>query len=272
MWWFLRPGVDEKLNVYKSFPPIVLATAGLGTSDFLSAGMRVIRQAQGFDTFTEYKLLTTDNLPILCPTIHRNYLDVLNKSTRGFGFMSWKAELTYRVLKEHQGEVLYLWVDAGCEMFPTPIGKFTMKRYLKRLERDGYLYFTLKTPEVVQTKVSLFDYFPSLRKTDTSPQAQTTFFGLYGEIGRTIAQRWFDVVSSDITTVNEQDSYAFDGSVVKHRHDQSVFSLVLKEMGLMPNLKPIKSDKSAIPFVNKLKYLTQPVLACRNRTGKSILE
>ncbi len=234
--------------------------------------MRVIKQAQGFNTFTEYKLLTTENLPTLCPKIQRNYLDVLNQSTRGFGFMSWKAELTYRVLKEHQGEVLYLWVDAGCEMFPTLIGKFTMKRYLRRLERDGYLYFTLKTPEVAHTKVSLFDYFPSLTKTDTSPQAQTTFFGLYGEIGRTIAQRWFDVVSSDIATVNEQDSFAFDGSAVKHRHDQSVFSLVLKEMGLMHNLKPIKSGKSAIPFLNKLKYLTQPVLACRNRTGKSIFE
>ena len=249
---------------------IVLATAGLGTSDFLAAGKRIVRQSQGFKFFTDRKLLTTGNLPSLCPKVNGDYGEFLNSSTRGFGFMSWKAELAHRVLTEHKGNVLYFWVDAGCELFPTLIGRFAMKRYLNLLKRDGYLYFTLDTPEFSYTKVGLFDYFPTLNNRDLTPQAQTTFFGLYGETGSAIAQRWFDVVTCNIRTVDEQDSYAYDGSEVKHRHDQSVFSLVLKEMGLKPNIQPLRSDKSSSPFLNRLKYLTQPVLVCRNRTGKSV--
>jgi hypothetical protein len=256
----------------KFSPEIVLATAGLGNSDFLAAGRRVIRQAQGFGYFSDFRLLTSENLPFLCPTVSQKYADFLNPSTRGFGFMSWKAELAYRSLTQTNGEVLYLWVDAGCEMFPTPIGKSKLRKYLNQLERDGYLYFTLDTPESEYTKVGLFDSFPSLSKHDTSPQAQTTVFGLYGKIGQTIAQRWFDVVTSDIKTVNEEDNYSFNGSAVHHRHDQSVFSLVLKELGLKSNLKPLKSDKSSMQIVNRLKYMTQPILACRNRTGLSVIE
>ncbi len=251
-------------------PEIVLATAGLGTSEFLAAGIRVIEQAKGFRIFNDCKLLTAKNLPILCPTVSRKYKGVLNTSTRGYGFMSWKSEIAYRTLTEYEGNVFYFWVDAGCEMFPTPLGRLKMKRYVRQLEQDGYLFFTLDTPECEYTKASLFDYFPALSKQDRTPQAQTTFFGLYGKTGQNIAERWFDVVTNNIDTVNEQGSYAYDGSEVRHRHDQSVFSLVLKEMGFKPNIQPLRSDKNSSPFLNRLKYLTQPILACRNRTGKSV--
>jgi hypothetical protein len=268
----IQLGVDDLMSKTNSTPAIVIATAGLGTTEFLSAGKRVIRQAQGFRIFTDYILLTTRNLPELCPLVNNKYSDYLNSSTRGFGFMSWKAELANKVLTENSGNVLYLWVDAGCELFPSVIGKFKLKNYLQLLQRDGYLYFTLDTPESAYTKVGLFNYFPSLLKDDTTPQAQTTFFGLYGEIGQTIAQRWLSIVVSNIETVNEQNSYAWDGSRVEHRHDQSVFSLVLKEMGLKANINPLKSNRNSSPILNRLKYLTQPILASRNRTGTSVRE
>ena len=59
---------------------IVLATAGLGTSDFLAAGKRIVRQSQGFKFFTDRKLLTTGNLPSLCPKVNGDYGEFLNSS------------------------------------------------------------------------------------------------------------------------------------------------------------------------------------------------
>lgn len=250
---------------------VILSTAGLGSLDFLEAGKRVIRQAKGFNLFSDFRLLDEGNLASICPSVCSKYSSFLNASTRGYGFMSWKAELAYRILSEYDGEVLYLWVDAGCELFSTPISRYKMRKYLNQLELDGYLYFSLDTPENKHTKEGLFEYFPSLSKSDSSPQAQTTFFGLSGELGMRIAKRWFEVVVSNINTVNEEDCYALDGTAVLHRHDQSVFSLALKELGLRPNIAPIRSDKSKLQMINRVKYLTQPVLACRNRTGKSVV-
>lgn len=262
----------ENPRDHKCPTPVVMATAGLGTKEFLAASIRVISQSIGFGVFTNFTHLTNENIELLCPVVSKKYSSVLNSTTTGFGYMAWKAELAHMVMQRHQGNVLYLWVDAGCEMFATPISKLKFKIYLKKLKRDGFLYFTLDTPESFYTKHSLFSHFPSLNPKDKSPQAQTTFFGLYGEIGRSIAERWFEVVSNDLKTINEEENFSWDGSVVKHRHDQSVFSLVLKELGLKPNIRPLKRDSTGNFFLRKFKYLVEPVLASRNRTGKSLAE
>ena len=95
-------------------------------------------------------------------------------------------------------------------------------------------------------------------------------FGLHGQTGQKIAEEWFRIVSENTNTVNEEDCDTEHGLTVKHRHDQSVFSLVLKSMGLKPNMKPLKSEKGSGKLMRRIKFLTEPVLASRNRTGRSV--
>jgi hypothetical protein len=228
-----------------------------------------MKQLEGLDSISKRILLNEENLLELCPTIATKYAKYLNSDTRGFGFMSWKAELAYRILSQSTSDTLYFWVDAGCEVSSTPISKLKMRIWKKRLKRNGYLYFVLDTPERDYTKVNLYSYFPKLTPDDVSPQAQTTFFGLFGEVGLAIATRWFDLVSQDINTVNEENNTSITGGIVRHRHDQSVFSLVLKEMGLTPNLKPLKSNLSANKLARYWKYFSEPILANRNRSGET---
>lgn len=248
---------------------ILVATAGLGTEPIRSAAERVIEQSQNLKSISRRVILTEANLESFCPTISAKYENFLNPETRGYGFMSWKAELTYRLLSDYNGKALYFWVDAGCEVSVTVMSKLKFRSYIHKLKRDGYIYYCLDTPERSHTKSSLFTQFPSLDPNDETPQAQTTFFGLYGKVGLEVATRWFEVVSSSVNTVSEEDSFSVDGQEVKHRHDQSVFSLVLKEAGLKPNINPLKDDGGSSKILRYLKYLKEPVIASRNRSGKS---
>lgn len=248
---------------------IVFATAGLGTQEFQLAAKRVYWQLDKFSCSKEVIVLQDENLQQLCPTVAENFSIFLNSDTRGYGFMSWKAELTYRTLLKSRGKSPFFWVDAGCEVSFNFISKFKMRMLSKRLIRDGYLFFTLDTPERDYTKASLFTKFPTLDPNDDTPQAQTTFYGLYGDIGLKIAEKWFNVVASEISTVDEENNVSSFGNSVTHRHDQSVFSLVLKELGLKPNMSPLKADQSRFKVLRFIKYLTEPVIAARNRTGIS---
>ena len=248
---------------------LIFATAGLGPANIKSASLRVIKQLDELPYVSKKVLLTEENLSEFCPTISTKYAKYLNSETRGFGFMSWKAELAYRILSRSTSDTLYFWIDAGCEVSLTPISKLKMHIWKKRLIKDGYLYFVLDTPEREYTKANLFSYFPKLTPDDLGPQAQTTFFGLYGEVGLAIATRWFQVVAQDIDTVSEENSISINGDIASHRHDQSVFSLVLKEMGLSPNLKPLRSDLKSNNLSRYWKYLVEPVLANRNRSGET---
>lgn len=248
---------------------VLIATAGLGSDNFRSAAGRVIRGFDRFGYVSRKVLLNEDNLETLCPSVSNKYGNFLNTETRGFGYMAWKAELAYRLLSEYGGEILYFWVDAGCEVSSTRLARFKFANYIHKLGKQEYLYYCLNTPEKDYTKTSLFSYFPTLNSNDCTPQAQTTFFGLHGELGLKIATRWFDVVSSSIHTVNEEDNVSNVGEKVRHRHDQSVFSLVLKEFGLKPNLSPIRSDESKNSSSRILKYLREPIIAARNRSGIS---
>lgn len=248
----------------------ILLTAGLGSADMRSAACRVARDAQKFSLFSQIIILTSDNLKDLCPTTSFKYERILNAGTRGFGYMCWKAEIVYRTLIEHQGYCGVVWVDAGCEVSPSIITRLKLVHYLNQANKNGYLYFNLDTQESSYTKRELFDEFPSLDASDAGPQAQTTFFALTGPVGLKIASRWFEVVAKSEINFNEEAYVEQASSFIEHRHDQSVFSLSLKESGYLANLPPLRNGRGKL-ISRILTFIFDPIIASRNRTGDSIV-
>ena len=243
----------------------IFVTAGLGATNFREASKRLTFDVQKFKIFDQIVELTNENIEEFCPTVFNKYSEYLKAEIRGFGFMAWKAEIVYRTLVSNPLAVV-VWSDCGCEAIVNPLTKRIFRQRIKQTREHGYISYTLNTEEYRFSKSGLYKYFPTLNSNDKSPQFQTTFLALHGDLGLAIAKRWFEVVTEDIETVMEKDSDLNESSgFVSHRHDQSVFSLVMKERNLMPNIKPLRDGKTIrSQFVSAF---TAPIVASRNRSG-----
>jgi hypothetical protein len=237
-----------------------------------AAAQRVKSQATSLGIFDNVLAFVDSDLASACSDVYLKYGTVLNPSHKGFGYFSWKVELVNSALMGKFGEYDgIVWVDAGCEIFNSCITRFRLRKWLKRSEKQGVFAYTLDTPEQDYTKQSLFDYFPHLNKNDRSPQFQATWFILHGETGRLIANQWFKVALQDISTLDLSPSPNGEvASFVEHRFDQSILSLVLKQL----MVKPRKYSPAAgvTGSLSQLRAkLLHPIWTSRNRSGNSVV-
>ena len=248
----------------------LVLTAGLGSTNFEKASQRVENSFQSIPGVAKVINISSKNLSIYCPKTHLRYHDFLNPETRGFGYMSWKAELCSRGIQGDFG--LFdgvIWVDAGCEIYDSSWTRRHLQEMLRHATNHGIVAFTLNTPESKYTKASLFGQFPEISSTDNLPQFQTTFFIAAGLVGAQILEEWCQKILTDISTVDETESYDKSGELVNHRHDQSVFSLVCKRFEVVPyNYRFPAGNRN---MISRLSATRSIIWMARNRTGKSVI-
>lgn len=249
----------------------LLVTAGFGNENIEKAAYRVRSQADGLDIFDKVLAFTNADLEQACPLVFAKYSDFLNEFHKGFGYMSWKSEICYRALHGHFGDFDgVIWVDAGCEIFDTPWTRIRLKRWLSQTESKGYFLFSLDTPERDFTKSRVFNEFSTLSANDVTPQIQTTWFMLHGEIGREISKRWLDATLKDISMLDLSESPGGEVSTfVEHRNDQSLFSLTIKSMKIVvESYFPMPGGRN---LGAQIQAITHPIWVSRNRYGVSII-
>ncbi len=249
----------------------LLITAGLGSSDFEESAIRVGHGAKYFSPISEVIVLNTESTFQLCTEVQKTYPQYFKKDTRGFGFMAWKAEVVHKAIHGHFGNYSgVIWVDGGCEIFPSAFSEFTLTKYLKRAEKMGVYTFTIDTPEYMYTKKFLLQKYMRVEGIRESPQIQTTWFALHGEIGRAVATDWLARTLEDFRNLDLTESPGGeDSDFVENRYDQSIFSLVCKEKKIMSSSTFCVSGRNGL--LSLLKASFYPIWASRNRTGRTII-
>ena len=205
-------------------------TAGVGSKDFEDASYRVKYALSKAGVVDKVVAVTTQDLPSICPQTTLLYRDLMNTRTRGFGYMCWKAEIVNAAMKGKWGDFDgVVWIDAGCEVSINYLSKKRFTYFKKFAVNHGVACFTLDTLEVEYTKRDLFDLFPNINPDLAGKQIQTTWFLLHGDMGRKIAQQWFDTVmtGTNLLDLNPSSNPEFPG-FIENRYDQSAFSLVCK--------------------------------------------
>ena len=249
----------------------ILLTAGFGTEDMQGAAHRVREQATSLGIFQKVVSVTNENLAKWCPRMSENYGEFLSSAHKGFGYFCWKIELVQSALSGAFGPCDgVLWVDAGCEIYKSPWTTLRLKHWMKSAEKSGTFVFNLNTPEQDYTKRSLFGYFPNLDPSDRTPQFQATWFMLYGDTGRKIANEWLRIALLGIETLDLSESPGGEvATFVEHRNEQSLLSLVLKNHSTENRKFHMFSGTETIrgKFIARIN----PIWTSRNRTEKSII-
>jgi hypothetical protein len=249
----------------------LLITAGLGSQEFEASAMRVANSAKFFTIINKVVALDTEATVKLCREVANSYPSEFSSNTRGFGFMAWKAEVVHKAIHGEYGDYDgVIWVDGGCEMFPSSWTEKKLIRILQTAEKTGLYAFTLQTPEFQYTKKFLLDKYKEVDDIYHSEQIQTTWFALHGTRGREIASKWLDRTLEDFRNLDVSESPGGENpGFIENRYDQSIFSLVCKKMNCSPSANfNVSGTYGALSQLRAYRY---PIWASRNRTGISII-
>jgi hypothetical protein len=163
-----------------------------------------------------------------------------------------------------------IWVDAGCELYLTPITLLRLKYWMAVAKRRGVVCFNLGTPESAYTKRELFSHFGFEDTQNLGAQIQATWFIVYGEKGKAIMREWLECILIGESKFNFD--HGVNGEIpgfVEHRNDQSIFSMVCKKNGIKPiRLKPTPGRGS---WKTLTRAFFHPIWTSRNRGGVSTI-
>lgn len=247
-----------------------LLTAGLDPLEIQLAARRVEKSSAKLYDFAKIINVSASDLPIFAPKLYSKYPGIFSSKTTGYGFYSWKIELVASALNGDYGPCDgVVWVDAGCEVFPTLLNRWIFKRSIQDCEVRGYRFFELDTREELFTKAKTFEYFQIGSKERISPQVQATTFMLYGEVGRRIANLAFETVYGDLESISDNLGNGDRENGVMHKFDQSILSLTIKSLELNNRVKvPAAGNRGVI---SQIRAIATPIWVSRNRHGKSII-
>lgn len=244
-------------------------TAALGSQTILGAANRLEKQAQATKLFAKTVVVTESDLLDICPHLFNWYTPDELHSTPGFGYFIWKSAIAKAATEGYWGNYSsVLFLDAGCEIVPGSRSSSILSRLISKSKDSGVVVFSTGCPEWQYTKPYVWSHFNHLSPLNSSDQMMGGIWILSGERGAQIAEKWNSYVALSPEMTNDSVDQLPQGFVAP-RHDQSIFSLVLKTFGVVP-----ESEFPPFPrntFLSKLLALRFPIWAARNRSSLSTI-
>jgi len=176
---------------------------------------------------------------------------------RGYGYWIWKPYLMKKVFEQMNENDILFYLDSGCEMKSG--SNDTLKEYVKRCDECNILYTPTWQIEKHYNKMDLFREFNmDTDEIKNSIQHQATIaIAKKTSLTTEFLTDWYSI-ACDYHLIDDSPSvYPNDPSFREHRHDQSIFSLL------------IKSDKYKDTMNTKDNILNNPypILISRKRHG-----
>tara|TARA_B110000967_G_C18700956_1_gene467822 strand:- start:9 stop:734 length:726 start_codon:yes stop_codon:yes gene_type:complete len=229
-------------------------TFGAGGDNYIDAGNRLITQIQSLGLFDKTILYTENDLmqDSYFWEKHKNF--ILNNK-RGYGYWLWKSYIIKKTLDIMNENDILLYLDCGCEVHISR--RNNMCNYFEYVKEDYIIGCPADVnPERQWTKRDLFDYLNmNTNEYLNSVQQQAgALLLLKNNKVFTMVTEWYNI-SCNYHLIDDTPSLLENTDDFKeHRHDQSIYSLLLKKYNIRTN-----------------KTITNCVEYIRNRTGISRL-
>jgi hypothetical protein len=201
----------------------------------------------------------------LYQNFHREFSEFIKFNPRGYGYWLWKPFIALNYLKEIPDNDVLLYCDIGCEL--SPLGDKVFGRYLDALDRANFLAFSTftKNSERSWSKAELIKLLaPDPRDLD-SEQVAATFF-LMKKTPQMIQflEEWLSICTlENFSYLTDELQVDQSPAFIEHRHDQSIFSLLVKKYNL-----PILRERTFFPpevYYPKSFALNFPVHTLRSK-------
>lgn len=249
-------------------------TFGAPNKNFHEAVNRLCIQANNTNLFNNIDGLTEKDL-MNDKKFWQTYGEFIKTNKRGYGYWIWKPHIIKKALeKMNDGDIL-LYMDCGCEL--NYLAKNKIEEYFELAKTKKILATISGHSECKYTKMDLIKFLQMENDVDllkkTQYQTNCIIMCKCDDVVK-IINEWHSICSEHHNLINDTPSNNknFD-EFVDHRHDQSVFSLLVKKY----KYENINIDPTWTSNFNDVNtFITQtinwPFWVSRNKAGPSILD
>ena len=162
----------------------------------------------------------------------RKHCHFIDNNLKGYGFWIWKPYIIQKYLQAMDSNDILIYMDAGCSI--NTRGKKRLREYIDIINNQtehGILSFQMNhLEEIKYTKRKLFEHFKTDIQDIQSGQCMATVIIVKKTLqSMKIINEWYDVAS--IPHLLNDDIGIEDYRFTSHRHDQSIYSLLVKKYG-----------------------------------------
>jgi len=232
------------------------------------ARSRIKKQANEAGVFTRLRIYSPKDLgKIAC----NSDLEFIASNRRGFGYWIWKPIIILDFLRENPDIEGILYADTGCDLNFNDYSKKIWKKYLSFLEANSGIAFKMELFENAWTKQEVFNYFPELDAFRKTEQLLATVFIMEREFAISFCNQWLEAMRTlNYSLLNDE----FDRTIqvsefIEHRHDQSLFSLLIKKD---PRILILDSLQEVYFFPDWAKGHKFPIWTSRNKSFVPLYE
>lgn len=199
--------------------------------NYIDAVNRLKNQAESLQLFDMIKGYTIDDLKE--DEEFWNKHQTFFENNRMYGYCMWKPYIINKTIEKlNDGDIL-LYLDSGCELISNE--KEHLLFYINEAVKKDKL-FASYTPDAPEYKFCKMDLIHKLEMNNHEEdlnlfqiQAGFIFLEITPEIRRVINE-WYYFASSDYHNIDDSPSLLPNAEgFIDHRHDQSIFSLLVKK-------------------------------------------
>jgi len=223
------------------------------SENYLNAGKRLKSQAEKTKIFDKCLHFTNADLMNDIDFWDQHY-NFINNNKRGNGYWIWKSYLIKKTIEKLNDGDMLVYLDVGCEIDYKKTDK--IKTYMEKLKEYPILKTDVSCVEKCWCKQDLINKMKPSEDDLNSYQIQSgAMMFLVNPITKKLVNEWYNY-SRNYYNLDDSDSELKNDECFKeHRHDQSIFSLLVKKYKLNNN----------ISLHDVFNY-------ARNRSGVSILK
>ena len=253
---------------------IYFLTFGGPSENYHKAVNRLCIQATKMETFDIIIGLTEKDL-MDDKDFWNKHGKFINNNSKGYGFWLWKSYIIKKTLEKMNENDILLYCDCGCEMNYYAKNKFL--EYIDLVKEKKILGTNSGSADYNYTKIDLIKYFKVENDIELlkKPIMQAGYLLICkcDEMSKLINE-WYTICSNNYHLIDDSQSNEKNfEEFIDHRHDQSIFSLLVKKYNyinydLDPSWTPNFNDKNI--FINET--IKWPIWVARNKSGESILD
>jgi len=182
---------------------------------------RILKEAKDSNFFKDYKAYSPLDFS---PEFKAKNMDFILKNKRGYGYWLWKPFFILETLKTLQDGDYLIYLDSGSEINPY-FGK-RIQEYYKMLETYDVIYFKINYDEKQYTKRDIFEM---LNGTDTKQIQAGSILLKKNQDTLNFINDWYNI-GCNYHNIDDSPSILPNfPEFIEHRHDQSIFSLLVKQ-------------------------------------------
>lgn len=208
-------------------------TFGAGDINFVEAAQRLEKQVRSLNLYDEITVFTCENSNNVNdlqndPIFWNKHKDFIKKNKRGYGYWIWKSYIIKKTLEKiPEGDIL-LYLDAGCEVDIRK--KHIMKQFFDYIN-DNLIITSPNWPEYMWNKMDLIEHLQMNNKKHLDSWQHQGGVIMFLKCSKTmkLVNEWYNTACKYNLLDDTPSKIPNLPGFVEHRHDQSIFSLLVKK-------------------------------------------